>query len=74
MPGTLARVAARSPSIREVKLVALGCELAEEADSRVRFDKDGLAFLCRRPQAGKAAKRYQIEDVRELLTRLEIKP
>ena len=58
----------------EALLVALGCELTEGAGSRVRFDRNGLAFLCHRPHPGKEAKRYQIEDVREFLTRLEIKP
>ena len=54
--------------------MALGCELTEGAGSRVRFDKDGLAYLCHRPHPGKEAKRYQIEDVRQFLERLEIKP
>ncbi len=58
----------------EALLIALGCKLTEGAGSRVRFDKGGLAYLCHRPHPGKEAKRYQIEDVREFLTRLEIKP
>ena len=58
----------------ESLLVALGCELTEGAGSRERFDKDGLAYLCHRPHPGKEAKRYQIEDVRQFLERLEIKP
>ncbi len=58
----------------ESLLVALGCELTEGAGSRVRFDKDGFAFLCHRPHPGREAKCYQIEQVREFLEKLEIKP
>lgn len=58
----------------ESLLIALGCELTEGAGSRVRFDKNGQAFLCHRPHPGKEAKRYQVEDAREFLERLEIKP
>ena len=73
---TLAAVFAKptSGAIAFKDLVALGCELTEGAGSRVRFDKDGLAYLCHRPHPGKEAKRYQIEDVRQFLERLEIKP
>ena len=58
----------------ESLLVALGCELTEGAGSRVRFDKARLAYLCHRPHPAKAAKRYQSEEVRQYLERLEIKP
>lgn len=58
----------------EALLLAVGCELTEGAGSRVRFDKDGFAFLCHRPHPGKEAKRYQIEQAREFLSNLGVKP
>ena len=58
----------------EALLLAVGCILTEGAGSRVRFDKDGLAFLCHRPHPGKEAKRYQIEQAREFLQQLEVMP
>lgn len=42
----------------EALLLAVGCILTERAGSRVRFDKDGLAFLCHRPHPNKEVKRY----------------
>ena len=58
----------------ESLLVALGCELTEGAGSRVRFDKDGLAYLCHRPHPGKEAKKYQIEELREWFRSIEVLP
>ena len=58
----------------EAMLLALGCTLTEGNGSRVRFDKDDFAFLCHRPHPGKEAKRYQIEQCREFLSNLGIKP
>ena len=67
-PGTLAF------SDIERLLLAVGCTLTEGAGSRVRFDKGGMALLCHRPHPGKEARRYQVEQVREFLQKLEIKP
>ncbi len=58
----------------ESLLLAVGCTLTEGAGSRVRFDQNGYAFLCHRPHPGKEAKRYQVEQAREFLSKLEIKP
>ena len=58
----------------EALLLAVGCELTEGAGSRVRFDKDGTAFLAHRPHPGKEAKRYQIEQAREFLSQIGVTP
>lgn len=58
----------------EALLLALACTMTEGAGSRVRFDKDGKAFLCHRPHPSKEAKRYQVEQVREFLEQLELRP
>lgn len=58
----------------ESLLLALGCMLTEGAGSRIRFDRDGRAFLCHRPHPGKEAKRYQVEQAREFLEGLGVKP
>ncbi|GAB2749911.1 type II toxin-antitoxin system HicA family toxin [Melaminivora jejuensis] len=58
----------------EALLLAVGCELTEGAGSRVRFDKDGFAFLCHRSHPGKEAKRYQMEQAREFLSQIGVEP
>ncbi|MBK6868584.1 MAG: type II toxin-antitoxin system HicA family toxin [Burkholderiales bacterium] len=58
----------------EKLLLAVGCALTEGQGSRVRFDKDDLAFLCHRPHPGKEARRYQVEQAREFLQKLKITP
>ena len=58
----------------EALLVAAGCMLTEGNGSRVRFDNDGLAFSAHRPHPGKEARRYQVEQAREFLAKLEITP
>ncbi len=58
----------------EKLLLAVGCTLTEGDGSRVRFDKGDMALLCHRPHPGKEAKRYQVEQVREFLLKLEITP
>lgn len=55
-------------------LLALGCVLTEGAGSRIRFARNGRAFLCHRPHPGKEAKRYQVELVREFLEGQGITP
>lgn len=58
----------------ESLLVALGGELDEGAGSRIAITLRGTRIHFHRPHPGKEAKSYQIEDLRELLERLEIKP
>jgi hypothetical protein len=58
----------------ESLLLALGGELDEGAGSRIAITLRGVRIHFHRPHPGKEAKRYQIEDLREFLERLEIKP
>ena len=58
----------------EALVVALGGTVAEREGSRVRIVLLGEHWRCHRPHPGKEAKRYQVEELRELLERLGIKP
>ncbi|MBS1166088.1 MAG: HicA protein [Proteobacteria bacterium] len=55
-------------------LVAVGCRVIEGAGSRVRFEKDGAIASFHRPHPEKEAKRYQVRDAREFLSRLGVEP
>ena len=54
----------------ETLLSAVGCRVVEGDGSRVRFEKDGIVATSHRPHPSKEAKRYQIRDARDCLTRL----
>ena len=56
----------------ETLLLALGAELTEREGSRVKFILNTVEWHVHRPHPGKEAKRYQVEQVRELLRQLEI--
>ena len=77
---TLQAIFARptSPSVVfadiEALVVAPGGTVAEREGSRVRVVLQGEQWRCHRPHPGKEAKRYQVEELRELLERLGIKP
>ena len=58
----------------ESLLVAVGCRVIEGAGSRVRFECKGVIAAFHRPHPAKEAKRYQVRDAREYLTKLEVKP
>ncbi|OPY00033.1 MAG: hypothetical protein A4E60_02517 [Syntrophorhabdus sp. PtaB.Bin047] len=58
----------------EALVVALGGEIREGAGSRVVFELNGNRQYLHRPHPGKEAKRYQVEQVREWLAELEVKP
>ena len=58
----------------EALVIALGGTVAEREGSRVRIVLLGEYWRCHRPHPGKEAKRYQVEELRELLERLGIKP
>jgi len=58
----------------EALLIALGAEKTEREGSRVKFTLHGVEWHAHRPHPGKEAKKYQVEQVREMLTKLEIKP
>jgi hypothetical protein len=55
-------------------LEALGAKVLERQGSRVKVDFRGEHWGAHRPHPGKEAKRYQVEEVRELLERLGIRP
>ena len=67
-----------SPSIVfsdiEALIVALGGEVIEREGSRVKILLRGEQWRCHRPHPGKEAKRYQVEEARELLERTGITP
>ena len=67
-----------SPSIVfsdiEALLVALGGQVHEREGSRVKISIKGEQWRCHRPHPGKEAKRYQIEEIRELLERIGEQP
>jgi len=54
----------------EKLLVAAGCDVIEGNGSRVRFVKDGFVASFHRPHPEKEAKRYQVKDAREYLSKL----
>lgn len=62
-----------SPSIVfsdiEALIVALGGEVIEREGSRVKILLREEQWRCHRPHPGKEAKRYQVEEARELLER-----
>ena len=58
----------------ESLLVAAGCRVIEGSGSRVRFECKGVIAAFHRPHPAKEAKRYQVRDAREYLTKLEVKP
>ncbi|MDD5035408.1 MAG: type II toxin-antitoxin system HicA family toxin [Methylococcaceae bacterium] len=58
----------------EALLIALGAELIEREGSRVKLILRGAEWHAHRPHPGKEAKKYQVEQVREFLTKLEIMP
>ncbi len=53
---------------------ALGGVISEREGSRVRIELKGEIWRCHRPHPGKEAKRYQVEEARELLERVGVKP
>jgi len=58
----------------ESLIVALGGEVIEREGSRVKILLHGEQWRCHRPHPGKEAKRYQVEEARELLERTGITP
>ena len=58
----------------ESLLVAVGCSVIEGSGSRVRFECRGVIASFHRPHPAKEAKRYQVRDAREYLTKLGVKP
>ena len=57
----------------EALIKALGGSISERDGSRVRIDLNGEQWRCHRPHPGKEAKRYQVEEARELLERAGVR-
>jgi hypothetical protein len=55
-------------------LTSLGGEVKEREGSRIKITLKSEQWHCHRPHPGKEAKRYQVEEARELLERLGITP
>ncbi len=55
-------------------LLAAGARLIEGRGSRVRFEKDGEVATFHWPHPAKEAKRYQVREAREFLTRIGVRP
>lgn len=77
---TLAAIFARPTSASilftdmESLVKALGGSVHEREGSRVKIAIKGEQWRCHRPHPGKEAKRYQVEQMRELLERVGVLP
>ena len=58
----------------EALMVALGGTVTERDGSRVRITIGDEHWHCHRPHPGKEARRYQVEEAREILEGLGITP
>ena len=58
----------------ETLFIALGCHVIEGRGSRVRFEFDGRIMAFHRPHPAKEAKPYQVEQARDFLTAIGVKP
>jgi len=58
----------------EALIRALGSSVQEREGSRVKLVLDGHEWRCHRPHPGREARRYQVEEARELLERVGVKP
>jgi hypothetical protein len=58
----------------ESLLLSCGCEAIEGSGSRVRFAKNGVIASFHRPHPEREAKRYQVRDARDYLTKIGVEP
>jgi len=58
----------------ESLLIAAGCQLIEGNGSRVRFACKDVIATFHRPHPAKEAKRYQVRDACEFLTKIGVVP
>lgn len=58
----------------ESLIKAFGGSVSEREGSRVSIELNGEQWRCHRPHPGKEAKRYQVEEARELLERVGMRP
>lgn len=56
----------------EALVIALGGTVTERAGSRVKITLGEERWHCHRPHPGREAKRYQVEEARELLERVGV--
>ena len=59
---------------RRVDRIGEGGTVTEREGSRVKIELDAEQWRCHRPHPGKEAKRYQVEEARELLERVGVAP
>jgi hypothetical protein len=57
----------------EALIRALGGEVREGEGSRVVFELKGKRLYLHRPHPGKEARKYQVEELREWFSRLEVR-
>ncbi len=55
-------------------MISLGGTAHEREGSRVKIAISGEHWRCHRPHPGKEAKRHQVEEARELLDRIGVRP
>jgi hypothetical protein len=58
----------------EALLIAVGCRLIEGRGSRVRFEFNGTIAAFHRPHPAKETKPYQVEQARDFLITIGVKP
>ena len=58
----------------EALLIAAGCRKVEGSGSRVKFENKGLIAAFHRPHPAKEAKKYQVEDARQFLEKIGVRP
>ena len=58
----------------EALVTSLGGSVLQREGSRVKIELAGFEWRCHRPHPGKEAKRYQVEEARDLLQRAGVKP
>ena len=55
-------------------LVGLGCQVFHGSGSSVTFEKDGEKVFFHRPHPGKESLRYRVQQAREFLNHIGVKP
>lgn len=58
----------------EALIIALGGKIYERSGSRIKITLKTEQWHCHRPHPGKEAKRYQVEEARELFERTGVAP
>ena len=76
MPAIFARPTPASIPFGDIESLfkALGGTVLEREGSRLKIEIKGEQWRCHRPHPGKEAKRYQVEEARELLERIGVRP